>query len=227
MKGIDMLEIISNVDPKHIKAADEIYISNISHWSKRFSAIAACIAVLLVVGIGAWAIGAESGKTKLPEFLQQYTIGGYTYYLPKTDAEGMREMPKYKGYAGDLMDTILWNRTGQIEIVKDVPIIDENGRLLYSVNVYGLTSEDIDNNYTNCIKTIESMGLKIADIDLTMLGRHNFLIYMTEGEATSLGYQCPKISKVLLIESYMYDPEDGVWYGRAYIAKKHGGSYNY
>ena len=55
MKGIDMLEIISNVDPKHIKAADEIYISNISHWSKRFSAIAACIAVLLVVGIGAWA----------------------------------------------------------------------------------------------------------------------------------------------------------------------------
>ena len=54
MKGIDMLDIIENINPAHVNEA--IAASNIkkTNWLRKFTAIAACIAVLLCAGAGVY-----------------------------------------------------------------------------------------------------------------------------------------------------------------------------
>ncbi|MBE5818721.1 MAG: hypothetical protein E7312_06655 [Clostridiales bacterium] len=54
MKGIDMLDIIENINPAHVNEA--IAASNIkkTNWLRKFAAIAACIAVLLCAGAGVY-----------------------------------------------------------------------------------------------------------------------------------------------------------------------------
>lgn len=71
MKGIDMLEIISNVDPKHIKAADAVNKVKKISLLRKISAIAACIALLLCAGVGAYVhnVGAKEYNAAVEFFI--------------------------------------------------------------------------------------------------------------------------------------------------------------
>lgn len=231
MKGIDMLEIISNVDPKHIKAADAVNKVKKISLLRKVSAIAACLAFLISAGVGAYAIGfgTESGTTKLPAFLDEFTYSEdpdqNIYYRPITDSKGMKEMPKYKNFTGDIMDIYFWNYGEQVVIVKDVAFVDEKGRLLYKVSALGVTTEEIQKNYDICLKKLADIGVKVADVGLATDGYFCYA-YMAEGVASALYY--PGImTKALVIDNYMYSLDEDVWYGKAYLAKKYGISYNY
>lgn len=192
------------------------------------------VSVLLVctIGIGALAVGFgdESGTTKLPAFLDEFRYAedpDHIYYQPVTDSKGMQEMPKYKNFTGDLMDIGLWETTQEISIIKDIPLIDKEGRILYKVTaVRAASAEQRKVVFENCVKAVQNMGLNILKSDFT-LGEASMLVYMSVSEASSLGYTVEGVAKLPLIGSYMYDPEDDVWYGRAYLAEKYGIDFDY
>lgn len=52
MKGIDMLDIIENINPAHVNEAIAASKIKKTNWLRKFTAIAGCIAVLLCVGAG-------------------------------------------------------------------------------------------------------------------------------------------------------------------------------
>ena len=178
------------------------------------------VSVLLVCTIGIVGIGFafEASNPKLPTFLKEYTYSGFddVFYQPQTDANGMKEMVKYKDYKGDFMDLGQWLKTGEVKFIEDVSIVDGDGRILYEVTVYGSQNGQKDVLLKNCKSTIQSMGLKILDFNLSSF-EYTMLVYMSEAEALSLGYTCQNVFKIPLIDSYMYSPDDDVWYSTTYL----------
>lgn len=74
MKGIDMLDIIENINPAHVNEA--IAASNIkkTNWLRKFTAIAACIAVLLCAGAGVYGYTDAKAYDLAVSFFSEYKL---------------------------------------------------------------------------------------------------------------------------------------------------------
>ena len=75
MKGIELIEMLENVDPAYIEAAAAEPKVKKFAWLKKYGAIAACIALLLSAGLGTYAYAAEVKEYKAAiRFFNEYNL---------------------------------------------------------------------------------------------------------------------------------------------------------
>lgn len=75
MKGIELIELLENVDPAYIEAAAAEPKVKKFAWLKKYGAIAACIALVLSAGLGTYAYAAEAKEYKAAiRFFNEYDL---------------------------------------------------------------------------------------------------------------------------------------------------------